>query len=340
VPVLSILRREFLKRQIAVPENPAVSILVVNYNSGAHLGNALSGLAGQSFGNIEVIVIDNASSDGSFARARAAFGEDNRFVFLQAPSNLGFAAGNNFAAARARGRWLALLNADAVPARDWLEQLVAASRRHPDVVMFGSTQIDSADARRLDGTGDHYLASGLPWRGGHGRPARELPSEAEVFAPCAAACLIRADAFHEANGFDERFFCYVEDIDMAFRLRLMGHSCVQVPAAVVRHVGAVSAPAHDKAFADRCGTRNLIWCFVKCMPGPLFWPMLPLHVVALLLWAARIGKPAWAGIWQALNGMGAIWTSRLTLQRARQAPWWRIASALSWNPVDYFRRAP
>src|SRR6516165_2283023 len=83
------------ERQIAVPENPAVSILVVNYNSGVHLGNALSGLAGQSFGNVEVIVIDNASSDGSFAHASAAFGEDSRFVFLQAPSNLGFAAGNN-----------------------------------------------------------------------------------------------------------------------------------------------------------------------------------------------------------------------------------------------------
>jgi hypothetical protein len=68
--------------------------------------------------------------------------------------------------------------------------------------------------------------------------------------------------------------------------------------------------------------------------------MLPLHVVTLLMWAARIGKPAWAGIWQALKGMGAIWKSRLSLQRARRAPWWQIASALSWSPADYFRRAP
>ena len=100
---------------------------------------------------------------------------------------------------------------------------MAATRRHPDVVMFGSTQIDVLDQRRLDGVGDHYLVTGLPWRGGHGWSVNELPAEGEVFAPCAAACLIRADAFREANGFDERFFCYVEDIDLAFRLRLGGH---------------------------------------------------------------------------------------------------------------------
>jgi GT2 family glycosyltransferase len=323
-----------------VPENPAVSVLIVNYESGIHLSNALRGLIGQSLANIEVIVVDNCSGDDSLANARAAVGEDRRFFFAEARSNLGFAAGNNFGAAMAHGGWLALLNPDAVPAPDWLEQLIAATRRRPDVVMFGSTQIDAKDPQRLDGAGDHYLASGLPWRGGHGWPVKELPKEAEVFAPCAAACLIRADTFREANGFDERFFCYVEDVDLAFRLRLMGHCCIQVPAAVVRHVGAASASREGSAFADRCGTRNLIWCFVKCMPGPLFWPLLPFHILTLLLWAARIGKPAWDGIRTGLEGMPAIWASRLILQRARHTPWWRIACALSWNPLAYLRRLP
>jgi N-acetylglucosaminyl-diphospho-decaprenol L-rhamnosyltransferase len=323
-----------------VPQQPAVSILVVNYKSGVHLGNALLGLTKQSVVDIEIIVIDNASSDGSFASARAAVGEDKRFVFVEAGSNLGFAAGTNLAAAKARGAWLALLNADAVPATDWLEQLLAATRRHPDVIMFGSTQINAADPERLDGAGDHYLASGLPWRGGHGWALDALPKEGEVFAVCAAACLIRADAFREANGFDERFFCYVEDMDLAFRFRLQGWCCVQVPAAVVQHVGAVSAAGGGSSFAYRCGTRNLIWCFVKCMPGPLFWPLLPLHALAVLLWAGRLGRPAWAGIREALAGMPVIWSSRLTLQRARRAPWWRIARALSFNPLAYLRRAP
>ena len=323
-----------------VSQHPAVSVLIVNYASGPHLSNGVRALAGQSLSNIEIIVVDNCSRDDLFANARAAVAEDKRFSFLEAGTNLGFAAGNNFAAARARGAWFALLNPDAVPAPDWLEQLLAGTRRHPDVVMFGSTQIDGVDPERLDGAGDHYLAIGFPWRGGHGWSVKSLPREREVFAPCAAACLLRADEFRAANGFDERFFCYVEDIDLAFRLRLEGHRCIQVPDAVVRHVGAVSSRGKGSDFAHRCGTRNLIWCFVKCMPGPLFWPLLPLHILTVLLLLVWIGRPAWAGIKEALYGMPAIWLSRLALQRTRRVTSWRIARALSWNALARLRGAP
>src|SRR5215813_7450088 len=218
---------------------PSISVLVVNYNSGHHLSAAARAVAAQSFGDFEAIVIDNRSGDDSLATAQSAVAGDGRFHFDRAGGNLGFAAGNNFAAARARGAWLALLNPDAVPTQDWLEQLIAATHRHPDAAMFGSTQIDAADPERLDGAGDHYLAIGLPWRGGYGWARSALPAEGEVFSPCAAACLIRTDAFRAAGGFDERFFCYVEDVDLAFRLRLRGHHCVQIRATVVRHVGGV-----------------------------------------------------------------------------------------------------
>jgi GT2 family glycosyltransferase len=242
----------------------------------------------------------------------------------------------------ARAPWLALLNPDATPQPDWLEQLFAATHRHPDAVMFGSTQIDAADAQKLDGTGDHYLATGIPWRGGHAWPVSALPPEGEVFAPCAAACLIRADAFREAGGFDERFFCYMEDVDLAFRLRLLGHRCIQVPAAVVRHVGSRDAGPERRRLADQWGTRNLIWCFVKCMPGPLFWPLLPFHIVSVGMRAGMSGKleAVWVGILSALRGLPEIWASRKLIQRTRHISCRQIAAALSWNPVACLRRAP
>lgn len=325
---------------MASAEQPAVSVLIVNYDSGVHLSNAVRALLRQGLTDIEIVIVDNRSRDDSFVAARGVAGDDKRFLFVQAEGNLGFAAGNNLAASMAHAPWLALLNPDAVPAPDWLEQLMAATRRHPDVVMFGSTQIDALDAQRLDGAGDHYLASGLPWRGGHGWPSEALPGEREVFAACAAACLIRADAFRAANGFDERFFCYVEDVDLGFRLRLVGHRCTQVPAAVVLHVAGASAGLKGAAFAHQCGMRNLIWCFIKCMPGPLFWPLLPFHLLTVLLGALRLGRPGWEGIGMAAAGIPAIWRSRVTVQRSRCVPWWRIACALSWNPVAYLRRAP
>jgi GT2 family glycosyltransferase len=326
-------------------QSPLISVVIVNYNSRNHLIESVVALAAQRFPNFETIVIDNHSSDESFPRARSAVKEDERFTFIGTGTNLGFAAGSNFGAERARGKWLAFLNPDAMPAADWLGQLLAASSRHPDVVMFGSTQIDAADPQRLDGAGDHYFATGIPWRGGRGRSAQELPREGEVFAPCAAACFIRADAFREVGGFDERFFCYIEDIDLAFRLRLLGHRCIQASDAKVRHVGAASSRQAGADFAHQLGIRNLIWCFVKCMPGPLFWPLLPFHILmlaVLIMRAAASGevRAVWKGIVMAVEGMGPVWQSRRAVQRGRPIPWWRIAVSLSWNPIAYLQRLP
>src|SRR5713101_2109880 len=114
----------------------AVSVLIVNYNSVSQLANALRALATQSFENFEVIVLDNYSTDESCLSAQSAVRGDKRFTFVRGERNLGFAAGNNLAATTASGEWLALLNPDAVPAADWLEQLIAGTRRHPHVVMF------------------------------------------------------------------------------------------------------------------------------------------------------------------------------------------------------------
>jgi GT2 family glycosyltransferase len=326
-------------------ECPLISVVIVNYNSGSHLADAVTALAAQSLFNFETIVVDNCSTDQSIARARSAVKADERFIFSSARTNLGFAAGNNFGAQRSRGKWLAFLNPDAVPAADWLEQLLAATHRHANVVMFGSTQIDAADPRRLDGAGDHYFATGIPWRGGRGRSTQGLPREREVFAPCAAACFIRADAFRKVGGFDERFFCYVEDIDLAFRLRLLGHRCIQVADATVRHFGAASSAQMGSDFADQYGIRNLIWCFVKCMPGPLFWPLLPFHIMTVAALSTRAAargefRPVGEGIVLALQGMGAMWISRRAVQRSREIPSRRIASALSWNPIACLRRLP
>jgi GT2 family glycosyltransferase len=324
---------------------PGVSVLVVNYNAGHILGRTLQGLAAQTYRDFEVLVLDNASSDGSAALAQSLIVDDPRFSFKRLGENLGFAAGNNLLAAAAHGPWLALLNPDAVPAPDWLERLLEATRRHPAAVMFGSTQLDAADPLCLDGAGDHYLAIGLPWRGGYGWPLAALPPEGEVFAPCAAACLIRADIFRDAHGFDERFFCYVEDVDLAFRLRLQGHHCIQVPAAVVSHLGGASSGGKGSGFARRHGTRNLMWCFVKCMPPALFWPLLPLHVLALAFLMVRaiatgVAFPVGSGMVEGVAGLPSIWTSRLSLQRARRVGWRRIAAALTWNPLVYLRRTP
>lgn len=322
---------------------PQVTVIIVNYNAGAWLQRCLEALRRQTYRRFEVIVVDNASHDESLAQAAACL-DAHRVRLDRAEANLGFAAANNRAVGQSDSEWVALLNPDAFPEPDWLERMIAATQRHPAVDMFGSAQFAALEDGRLDGAGDQYFCAGLPWRGGYGAPVTALPDEGEVFAPCAAAALYRRAAFVAAGGFDERFFCYVEDVDLAFRLRLSGARCIQLRDAVVRHVGGGSGGDGASGFARYHGTRNLIWTFVKCMPGALFWPLLPMHmacIAGLCLLALLRGRPGpvWRGVGAALTGLGPVLAQRRGLQRVRRVPVRNIARALCWSLPRYLRRA-
>lgn len=323
----------------------AASILIVNFNAGRHLARCIEALRRQDSSNFEVLLLDNASNDDSWALARQAAAGDPRFHFEESGVNLGFAAGNNRLAAKARAPWLAFLNPDAIAAPDWLGKLLDAVVRHPGVALFGSQQLDDNDPAILDGAGDRYLCLGLPWRGGHGWPTSIRLAEGEVFTACAAASLCRRDAFEAAGGFDESFFCYVEDVDLGFRLRLQGETCIQVPASVVRHVGSVSSGGAGSAFARYHGTRNLIWCFVKNMPWPIFWPLMPLHFAAVIfLWCrsrqSGTEESISHAIRDALRGWPQAWAKRRLIQTQRRASTWAIARALTWDIREFLARAP
>jgi GT2 family glycosyltransferase len=242
---------------------------------------------------------------------------------IRLPTNLGFAEGNNVGAhAAADFDGLALLNPDAVAEPGWLEALVEAAEQEPAVAAFASQMRLASDPRYLDGAGDSYHVAGRAWRNGHGEPTAEWPqANAEVFAPCAAAALIRRDAFEAVRGFDERFFCYFEDVDLGFRLRLTGHRCIYVHSAVVRHVSsAVSGYRSD--FAVYHGERNMVWTFVKDMPSRLLWWYLPQHIMLNLVslafypWRGQ-GKVVFRAKLDAVRGLGPVLEQRRVVQRTR-----------------------
>ena len=129
----------------------------------------------------------------------------------------------------------------------------------------------------LDGTGDVYHVSGRAWRRDWGRPAKDAGSTLPILGACAAAALFSREAMLLAGGFDEDFFCFYEDVDLSFRLRLLGYAGRYVPAAVARHVGSASTGSHSD-FCVYHAHRNLVWTYVINMPCALFWLYLPQHV--------------------------------------------------------------
>jgi GT2 family glycosyltransferase len=316
----------------------SITAIIVTYNVTHHLRRCLAALSSQAVTPARIIVVDNHGTGDAepFVReCRDAIEQMNTDVqLIGLEDNLGFAAANNLAIKMCDTEFVALLNPDAFPQPDWLEKLLAAAERHPEVAAFGSRQMIDGQPGIVDGTGDVYHVSGLSWRAGHGRPLRDEDFvEREIFSPCAAAALYRRTALLEVGGFDEDFFCYFEDVDLGFRLRLAGYKCLHVPDAVVDHVGSASSGGRRSDFAVYHGHRNLVWCFVKNMPNPLFSALLIAQFiqsifVALVFTARGQGPTFFRAKWHAGKKIAQFWKKRQAIQRGRRASWPAIWQAL------------
>ena len=297
----------------------SVAVVVVSANSRAHIQATLDALARQTVRPRRTIVVDNASTDGS---AEEVLRDYPHVELIQLEENIGFAAANNLGARLADDcEWIATLNPDAFPAENWLETLLAAASAHPGYACFGSRLVLAGDRSRLDGTGDRYHVNGFAWRRDHGRAAATVRESGEIFSPSAAAAIYRRDAFLEAGGFDESFFCYFEDTDLAFRLRLLGHRCRYVDEAVAFHVGS-SSTGRLSDFTLFHQYRNLVWTYAKDMPWPLLLAYLPQHVLFQLLllgWGVRRrrARVVVRAQWAALRGLPAVLRRRRAVQRRR-----------------------
>ncbi len=314
------------------PGGPWVRVVIVNYNGGDYLQRAVDCLGKQTMADFETVIVDNGSTDGSIENLTLP---DNRFKVITPGSNLGFAAGNNLGAEGCTAPWIITLNPDAFPEPDWLAELKRATEQYPGVEMFGSTQIDAKDPSRIDGCGDVYSIYGIPWRGGHGHDAGALPADGEVFSPCAAAALYSRPAFEIAGGFDESFFCYLEDVDLGLRIRLTGGKCIHVSKAVVRHVGSAST-GRASDFTVYHSYRNRLWLMVKCIPWPLLAIMLPLNLAATLFLLIRIPeagnrRAGFRGLVDAVKGLGPVLKARGGVHRQREISSLGVASALTWD---------
>jgi len=289
-----------------------VRIVIVDYKSGPHLQACIDALKTQTNSNFEVVIVDNNCPEGA---AQNLSNLDSRFHVLSSEVNLGFAGGCNFGAQKAQTQWLIMLNPDTVPDPEWLEHLYQAAQTYPDISMFGTTLVSAQSPGLLDGYGDVLSIYGIAWRGGSGAPISVAGDEdLLVFGPCGAAAMYRTNAFNAVGGFDTDFFCYIEDVDIAWRLRLQGSDCVQVRAAICAHVGSVST-ADNPSFRYYHTARNSIWMIVKCAPLWMVPLMLSLNLTSHIYLRLRgayqgSGSVRARGIKDGLKGIPRAWRKR------------------------------
>lgn len=209
-----------------------VSVVVVNYKGASDTITCLEGLGDVDWPDVEVVVVDNASGDGS-AEVLAARFPEARLVALG--ENLGFAGGCNRGAHAATGEYVAFLNNDARPDPAWLRSAIAALSADASVGCVASKVLDW-DGKLIDYVGGYLSFYGHGFKAHDGKPDSGVFDVASdtLFASGAAMVMPR-EVFLAAGSFDERFFMFFEDVDLGWRLWLLGYRVRYVPESVVFH---------------------------------------------------------------------------------------------------------
>jgi len=333
------------------PGAGAFSVVIVNYNGEALVGDALRSLARQSVQGFDVVVVDNASEDGSVAMLEAMrdtgrnTGQDKGqdalpFTLIESGENLGFSGGANLGARAARGEWVVMLNPDARAEPDWMAAIIAGVGRYHGIAHFACTQLEDDNPDRVDGAGDCYSVYGFAWRAAQGHARARLP-EGDRFclSACGASAVYHRETFLGLGGFDERFFCYLEDVDMGYRMQRAGHDCVWLSGAVVRHADGATTRKLP-GFREFHTARNRVWVLWKNTPAV----MLPVTLAGWALMSAFLsvrgigtGEPKvmWAGYRAAFKAL-----PRRRARTPRTLGLWALLGRLSWNPIDHKRHRP
>jgi hypothetical protein len=310
--------------------SPDVSIVIVTWNGRQYLDDCLGGVSRQEGVNCETIVVDNASTDGTAEYVRTRF----PWVWLvELPENRGFAGGNNAGVRAATGRFVALLNNDAVPEAGWLEALLRGVDEAEGFALTTSRVVYAHDPSRIDSAGDGLLRWGGAFKRHHGADVGRAQESTEVFGVCGAACLMPRRVFEELGGFDEDFFASHEDVDLSYRARLLGYRCRYVADAIVRHRGSVTI-GRLSAFSVFQGQRNVEWVYLKNTPALLLLRTLPGHLVytaAAAVHCARMGalRPFLRAKAAAIAGLPRLLRKRSAVQATR-----RVGAGAIWPQLE------
>jgi len=291
-----------------------VSVIILNWNGQHFLERCLKSLLTQTFQDFEIVLVDNGSEDGSVPFLEEHFPQV-RVIINQ--ENLGFAAANNQAIRATDSEFVATLNNDTEVESNWLEELVRAAETDGRVGACTSKMLFAHQPGMINSTGIALDRAGIAWdrRGGE----QDDPAETEivkVFGACAGAALYRRAMLDEIGLFDERFFAYLEDVDLAWRAQWADWKTLFVPTARVLHFHSGTG-GEGSRFKNWHLGRNKVWVITKNYPWPqILWylPIIVLYDLGSIPYTL-----IWRGDWGPALGRLAGLVKLFTVARAYRA---------------------
>jgi GT2 family glycosyltransferase len=295
-----------------------ISVVIVNWNGKKFIAECLDGLRKQTYKDHSIVLVDNASGDGSLELVHRNYPEVKT---IPLDANLGFAVANNKAIQSIGTEYVALLNNDAVPHPGWLENLLKALEKHPEAGFAASKMLLYDRPDIIDRVGDIYTTAATALLNGRGEPSKNFNKPAWVFGACAGAAIYRKRMLDDIGLFDEDFFLLYEDVDLSFRAQLSGYKCIYAPDAIVYHK-ASSSIGDDSPISVYYSHRNLEWVYIHNMPGKLIKKTILNHLIydmaSFLFFVARgRGVDFIRAKWHTLKGLKRALAKRKHIQKNR-----------------------
>lgn len=252
-----------------------ITVIIPNYNGKQYLKTCLESVRMQNHIK-EVILVDNASIDGSVEWIKNNY---PGFTLLENKQNRGFAAAVNQGIRASQTPFILLLNTDVELEHNCTTHLRECVMQDGRIFAASSRMVQYHHRERMDDAGDEYTILGWTKRVGYGKPLEKYDEAREVFSACGGAALYQKKVIDMIGPLDERFFAYLEDVDLSYRARIHGYKVVYCPEAVVYHVGSASSGGRYNQFKVPLSARNNVYLAYKNMP----WPQLLVNLVFLVL---------------------------------------------------------
>jgi hypothetical protein len=296
------------------PILPKASIVIVNTNELHHLKRGLPSICHQQYPDYEVIVVDNASTDGSVAFIEKEYPE---VKILRNKENLGYTGANNVGFATALGEYIAVLNPDTRMEQDWLYQLILALEADPRAGLASGKVLLMDNPAQINSCGLDITYTGLSFLRGLGEPAEKYPRPEVIFGVAGSAFVIKRKVLDEIGGFDDLYFIYYDDTDLSLRANLAGYTCIYVPAAVGYHQYIFKFSAR-KCFLQE---RNRYLSLLKTLRWPTLFLLFPLFCLSdVIAWgyAGLQGREHLQGKFRSYSWLMTNWNQVLEARRRIQ----------------------
>jgi len=311
-----------------VPEKsesaPSVSVIIVNFNGRELLKKCLLTLSKTDYPNYEIVVVDNASTDGGLAEIKKSFGSDPHVKLVENRENVGHSEGCNIGAQITEGRYLVFLDSDIeFEAENWLQEMVKVMENDSTVGLAQAKIVLSEDKRHLDCVCVAIDALGT-WAANYGSKEEKLKENFEIMAASSGCSIIRREVFNNAGGFDEAYFIYDDDTDLSLRTRMLGYRVLFVPSSVVIHrsgaLRGVSGIGPYYSSKNRIRTalknyelRNVWWKF-----SVLTFFTFMVSAGFFVLKQHDEAKATLKGVVSSITDLPQIWKKRLLFQSKRR----------------------